>query len=220
MGARKATARSPRKKAPRTKATTRNRKTVAKRKSTTRTTQGLTPAESLARKIVRFANQREKIDLTELYSETCVSRGPQRVEVSGIPALRAKFDDWDAVVTSQKWTARNTFVKGNRICIEWQCQLTLRDGRELDFEEVAVHEVRGGRIVAERYYYDPSVLASPRKEDAAPAPKPEEEPTRLLPVASPEEAPGLAAELVEEPPKPIPEENVPQGTPPLDPLDL
>ena len=220
MGVRKATARNPRNKASRTKTTTRKRKTVAKRKSNPRTTQGLTPAESLARKIVRFANQREKIDLTELYSETCVSRGPQRVEVSGIPALRAEFDEWDAVVTSQKWTARNTFVKGNRVCIEWQCQLTLRDGRELDFEEVAVHEVRGGKIVAERYYYDPSVLASPRKEEAVPALKPEEEPTRLLPVARPEEAPGLTAELVEEPPAPIPQENVPQGTPPLDPLDL
>ena len=146
-----------------------------------------------------------------------MSRGPQRVEASGIPALRTKFEEWDAIVTSQKWTARNTFVKGNRICIEWQCQLTLRDGRELDFEEVAIHEVRGGKIVAERYYYDPSVLASPRKEKAAPAPKPDEEPTRVLPVASPEEAPSLAAELIEEPPAPIPEENVPQGTPPLDP---
>lgn len=207
-----------RKKAPpsRKKTAHKSRKTVAKQKAS--------PVESLARKIVRLANRPEKRDLAELYSESCVSRETQGPSVSGIPALRSKAEAWDALVDSQRWTARNTFVKGNRICIEWQCHLKLRDGRELEFEEVAVHEVRGGKIVAERYYYDPSVLAPPAPTQApteAPAePEPDEEATRVLPVASPEEAPALAAELAEQLPPPAPEEKVPPGTPPLDPLDL
>lgn len=219
MAARKKAARKvAREKAPpsRKKTAHKPRKIVAKQKAS--------PVESLARKIVRLANRPEKRDLAELYAESCVSRETQGPTVSGIPALRSKAEAWDALVDSQRWTARNTFVKGNRICIEWQCHLKLRDGRELEFEEVAVHEVRGGKIVAERYYYDPSVLAPPASTQApteAPAePEPDEEATRVMPVASPEEAPALAAELAEQLPPPAPEEKVPPGTPPLDPLDL
>jgi ketosteroid isomerase-like protein len=210
----KAAKRVARKKAPpsRKKTARRPRKIVAKQKAS--------PVESLARKIVRLANHPEKRDLTELYAESCVSREAHEPAVSGIPALRSKAEAWGALVDSQRWIARNTFVKGNRICIEWQCHLKLRDGRELEFEEVAVYEARGGRIVAERYYYDPSVLAPPAPTQVPTAPEPDDEATRVLPVASPEEAPALAAELAEQLPPPVPEEKVPPGTPPLDPLDL
>jgi ketosteroid isomerase-like protein len=217
MAARKKAAKKvTQKKAPpsRKKTARKPRKTVAKQKSS--------PTEALARKIVRLANHPEKRDLAALYAEGCVSREPQGPTVSGISALRSKAEAWDALVDSQRWTARNTFVKNNRICIEWQCQLKLRDGRELEFEEVAVHEVKGGKIVAERYYHDPSVFAPPAQTRAAaePEPRPDDEATRVLPVASPEEAPALAAELAKQLPAPAPEEKVPPGTPPLDPLDL
>lgn len=131
--------------------------------------QKLSPAEALARKIVRYANQPDRLDLTEIYAEACVSREPQGPPVSGLAGLREKNAGWESIVHSQNWTAVNTFVKGNRICIEWHCDLKLQDGRELELEEVALHEVRGGKIVSERYYYDPSVLAAPAEAEAAPA---------------------------------------------------
>ncbi len=178
--------------------------------------QKLSPAEALARKIVRYANQPDRLDLTEIYAEACVSREPQGPPVSGLAGLREKNAGWESIVHSQNWTAVNTFVKGNRICIEWHCDLKLQDGRELELEEIALHEVRGGKIVSERYYYDPSVLAAPAETEAAPAP--EDEATQVLPVASADEAPERAAELAK--PAPAPEDPIEPGTPPLDPLDL
>ncbi|MEE9279781.1 MAG: SnoaL-like domain-containing protein [Myxococcota bacterium] len=197
--------------APRKKAAPR-RRTAASRKTAASAQQKASPAELLARKIVRFANQPEKLDLEEIYAADCVSREPQGPAVSGIEGVRGKGEQWASMVESQNWTARTTFVKGNRICIEWHAELRLRDGRELELEEVAVHEVKGGKIVAERYYYDPSVLAAP----AQPEPASDDDATRVLPVAQPQEA----AELAEPPPPELPEDSVPQGTPPLDPLDL
>lgn len=199
---------------PRKRAAQSGRKAGAKQKAGGRVTQKLTPAEALARRIVRLANQPGKLDLTETYAEACVSREPLGPPASGIAGLREKYADWESIVESQRWTAKNTFVKGNRICIEWHCDMTLQDGRELALEEVALHEVRGGKIVSERYYYDPSVFGAPAEPEAAPTP--EEAPTQVLPAASPNEAPELAAELA----APAPEEKIVPGTPPLDPLDL
>ncbi len=193
------------------------RKTAASRKTPAVAQQKASPAELLARKLVRFANQPEKLDLEEIYAQDCVSREPQRPAVSGIEGVRAKGEQWESMVESQTWRARNTFVKGNRICIEWHAEVRLRDGREFELEEVAVHEVKGGKITAERYYYDPSVLAAPAQAEPA---SDDDDATRVLPVARPEEAPALAAELAEPPPPEVAEEIVPQGTPPLDPLDL
>ncbi len=222
MAARKKTTKKATRKKAAPKATSRKRaaqpprKATAKQKASGRAAQKLSPAEALARKIVRFANRPDRLELTEIYAEACVSREPQGPPVSCIAGLREKNAGWESIVLRQNWTAKNTFVKGNRICIEWHCDLKLQDGRELELEEVALHEVRGGKIVSERYYYDPSVLAPPAEAEAGPAA--EEEATQVLPAASADEAPELAAELAE--PTPPPEETIEPGTPPLDPLDL
>jgi hypothetical protein len=218
MATRKKTTKKATRKKAAPKAASRKRasKATAKQKARGGAAQKLSPTEALARKIVRLANQPDKLDLTEIYAEACVSREPQGAPASGIDGLREKNAFWESIVQSQNWTAKSSFVKGNRICIEWHCDLKLKDGRELAFEEVALHDVRGGKIVAERYYYDPSVLAPPAEAEAAPAP--EEEATQVLPAASADEAPGLAADLAD--PAPPPEEKVEPGTPPLDPLDL
>ena len=73
---------------------------------------------------------------------------------------------------TQAWKARKIWTKGNTIAIQWDAQLKFRDGRSVEFEEVAMHEVRGGKIVAERYYYDPAVLMPPPQPEALPQPPP------------------------------------------------
>jgi hypothetical protein len=82
-------------------------------------------------------------------------------------------------------------VKGNVIVIEWDMEVTLRNGRTLSLSEIAVHETRGGKIASERYYYDPTVLR---------------------------EAAGHRVEAP--PPEPLPAVQPPRGSPPVDPLDL
>jgi ketosteroid isomerase-like protein len=57
------------------------------------------------------------------------------------------------------WTAKRFWVGRNTICIEWDATVNLRDGRTVSLPEIAVHEIRGGKIQSERFYYNPLVLA-------------------------------------------------------------
>ena len=160
----------------------------------------LTP-ESLARKIVRATTgDTGNVKLEDLYAEDCTSiEATGGSPAVGLAGLQEKLNGWMSVVDSQAWKARHVWVKGHTIAIEWEADLKFRDGRRIQFEEVAVHEVRGGKIVAERYYYDPAVLAPPSQQAQRGTPS-QEKPSPV--------------------PAEIPRHEPPVGTPPLDPVDL
>ena len=133
--------------------------------------------EAFARKIVRATtNPSPNMKLSDLYADSCTSVEPGPGDpVVGLEGLEEKNAWWQSLVEQQSWNARSTWTKGSTIAIQWDAQVKFRDGRSVQFEEVAVHEVRGGKIVAERYYYDPTVLAPPPpvvvpRPDPAPPP--------------------------------------------------
>ena len=189
--ARKSTKKGAAKKSTHGKAVKRKAASVAGKRAT-KTTPSL---ESVARKIVRVTKNLSQLKIADLYSESCSSIEPGPGEpVVGLEALDQKLALWMSSVEQQTWKPRNVWIKGNTIAIQWDADLKFKDGRSVAFEEVAVHEVRGGKIVAERYYYDPSVLAPPPEEVA---PEPPIETRRTGPDPTP-----------------------PPGSPPLDPIDL
>jgi len=155
-GARKAAARKstgvrrPRPKAP---------KKAAKRAA------GASPAEALARKIVKSSSDPD-FRFEQLYTDDCISTEATGESFHGHAGLAQKMRNWESMQESTTWRARNVLVKGNVICIEWEATVKLRDGRTVPMHEVAVHEVRGGKIAAERYYYNPLALAPPSNAPA------------------------------------------------------
>ncbi len=152
-------------------------------------------AEQVARRIVRMTVHPETLDLQALYAPSCTSREASGDVAEGIEAIEQKFAAFESMVRDQRWKARNTWVRGSRICIEWQGEIETTDGRSIQLDEVAVHELKGGKIVAERFYYDPALLEPPG--------------TGRRPGASPGAAPG--------PPPVMPDLD---GPSPIDPLDL
>ncbi len=178
-----------RKKAARKKTT--QKKAARKRSPAKKAVKTVSAAEALARKIVQVTLDPSKFQIEDLYAQDCTSLesggGPPAV---GHEGLRQKMETWGQMQDGATWRARNVFVKGNTVSIEWDCDVKLKDGRSVSFSEVAVHQVKGGKIVSERYYYDPAQLAPPAAE---PAPPP--------------------------PPQPPPIRSDP-GVPPVDPLDL
>ena len=151
--------------------------------------------EALARKIVRATQNPANVKLEDLYAETCISHEPGSGAPSeGLEALENKFNAWTAMCEEQTWNSVHVWAKGHTIAIQWEAVVKLRDGRTVQLDEVAVHEVRGGKIVAERFYYDPSIFAPPKQAQ---------------PEAPPPSGPVLG-----------PEPNPPIGSPPLDPIDL
>jgi ketosteroid isomerase-like protein len=114
---------------------------------------------ALARKIVRATQDPALFDLRDLYAEGIVSREATGAVDTGFAGLEAKTARWESMQERTEWKPRKIFNDANCICIEWDATVHLRDGRVVPFAEVAVHEVRDGKIVSERYYYNPMALA-------------------------------------------------------------
>ena len=115
--------------------------------------------EALARRIVRATQNTALFDLRQLYTEGATSREATGDVATGYAGLEAKMKQWESMQMGTTWRPRNVFVKGDTICIEWDATVKLRDGRTVSLPEVAVHEVKNGKIATERYYYNPMALA-------------------------------------------------------------
>jgi ketosteroid isomerase-like protein len=58
--------------------------------------------------------------------------------------------------------ASSVIVDGERVAINWVFELVASNGARFTLDEIAYQEWRDGKIVRERYYYDPSQLAPPK----------------------------------------------------------
>ena len=77
----------------------------------------------------------------------------------GIEAIQAKNEAFNKRLSDARWHARNLWCDGQTVIIEWEAQLSLKPGgRKVLHREIAIHEIRGGKIVRERFYGDPSPL--------------------------------------------------------------
>jgi len=165
-----------RKRAPGTKRTSSGRKT-ARRKSAASTARKKTarkaapkrkpaapreaPEAAVVRRILAATSDPSKFDIADLYTLDCVSIEGNGMRIEGHAGLRAKVAQWEAGLESSTWEARHVFTRPGAIAIEWDAHLKFKDGRSVHVNELAVHELRGGKIAAERYFYDPSALAPP-----------------------------------------------------------
>jgi ketosteroid isomerase-like protein len=114
--------------------------------------------EAVARKIVR-ATQRPDFPFVTLYAPDCTSAEPRGEPARGHAGIEEKSKRWAQMQLSTQWTARNVWTGKNTVCIEWDGEVQLRDGRHVSLREIAVHEIKDGKIHHERFYYDPSALA-------------------------------------------------------------
>ncbi len=147
----------------------------------------LPPSEEVAKRIVAAMYDEKSVDLGKFYTEDAVSVEPAGGTVTGLQALRSKLAGWLALLRSSEYKARHVFVSKNAICIEWECQLVMKDGRQVTLNEVAIHELRGEKICKERYYYDPRALMPPAQ--AAPPERPR--PPAASPAKAEDEGPSI-----------------------------
>jgi ketosteroid isomerase-like protein len=116
------------------------------------------PLEPVARRIVNATLDPSRFVIADLYTSDCVSEEATGPPVQGHAGIEQKMKQWESMQQGTKWRPRNVFAGRNTVCIEWDCDVTLRDGRVVKLNEVAVHEIRDGKIARERYYYNPAAL--------------------------------------------------------------
>jgi ketosteroid isomerase-like protein len=113
----------------------------------------------LARRIVRATQDPALFDFADLYAPDAVSREATGAIAKGLAELEEKLARWESMQEHSEWKPRKILADGDTICIEWDATVRMRDGRVVPFAEIAVHEVRDGKIVSERFYYNPLALA-------------------------------------------------------------
>jgi ketosteroid isomerase-like protein len=114
----------------------------------------------IARSIVTSTSVMDERRMVSLYADSIESQEAGEAPTYGIDALRTKLERFNKRIASQRWHARNLWVDGQTVIVEWEAHLTLKPGsRKVVLHEIAIHEVRNGQIVRERFYYDPRILA-------------------------------------------------------------
>jgi ketosteroid isomerase-like protein len=121
--------------------------------------------EALAKKIVRLSQGPSfgAAEIRELYHPDAVSIEANGGTSVGYAGLEEKMKTWEQMTSGMVSKPRNVWTGKNTICIEWDSTVTMRDGRTVQLREVAVHEIKNGKIQSERYYYDPAALAPPQQ---------------------------------------------------------
>jgi ketosteroid isomerase-like protein len=112
----------------------------------------------IARAIVTATSVDDEKRMLSLYADAVESQEADENPSFGIEAIKRKFQNWKEMTSNASWHARNLWVDGQTVLIEWEGQITMRGGRRIPFREVAIHEIRNGKIVRERFYYDPALL--------------------------------------------------------------
>jgi ketosteroid isomerase-like protein len=113
----------------------------------------------VAQRIVDLTIANDDEATLALYADNVESQEANNPPSVGIDAIKEKFAMWRGMVSDAAFTPRSVTVDGKTIVIEWEGRVTLASsGRVAEMNEVAVHEIADGKIVRERYYYDPSVL--------------------------------------------------------------
>jgi len=119
------------------------------------------PIRALAQRIIDLTIGEDDEGSLALYADDVESTEARNPPLIGMEAIRQKFKMWRGMVSESAWQARHLAVEGNTIFIEWSGRVTMAaTGKQVEFNEVAVHEIQNGKIVRERFYYDPSVLQS------------------------------------------------------------
>lgn len=115
---------------------------------------------ALARHIVGVSLGGDDEAILALYAPDVESKEATQPPTVGIDALRAKFAGWRSMTSDASFEPRRVVVDGNVIVIEWVGRVTLAaSGRQAELHEVAIHEIRNGKIAREAFFYDPAALA-------------------------------------------------------------
>jgi hypothetical protein len=125
----------------------------------------LAALQALARKLVK-ATSSPGFPFHTLYADNARSVEGTGQVYTGRAELEQKLQGWEQMQSGTTWKARNVWAdpRSKTICIEWDAVVNLRDGRVVNLAEVAVHRVEGGKIVDERYYYNPMALMPPQTQ--------------------------------------------------------
>ncbi len=126
-------------------------------KTVTKTTDRNAALREIAQRIVDATVANDEAAMFALYADDIESQEASNPPLVGKNALREKFAAFAQSMSDGVFLPRSVAADGKTIVIEWDGRMTMvASGRIIEMREVAVHEIEHGKIVRERFYYDPS----------------------------------------------------------------
>jgi hypothetical protein len=96
--------------------------------------------------------------IEEFYDPDAVTQDNEDSPRVGLPDILAHERRVMAAFTMHVNRADSCLVDGNRVAINWIFEYTDARGRRRRLNELAYQEWRGGKIVREKFYYDPAQM--------------------------------------------------------------
>jgi ketosteroid isomerase-like protein len=114
---------------------------------------------AFARRIVAVTTANDDEATLALYAADVESTEQGQPTMHGLDSIKQKFAGWRSMTSDAHFEPRRVVVDGNTIVIEWVGDVTLTaSGKRAQLHEVAIHEIRDGKIAREAYFYDPTTL--------------------------------------------------------------
>ena len=125
-------------------------------------THDLTARASTAERVailVRLVEQGRWLEaFEEFYAEDVVMQENLGLPTVGKVLARQKEERFVGAIRSHETRAASVIVDGDRVAIHWNAEYTFTDGSRMRFDQIAHQIWRDGRIVHERFFYDPGTL--------------------------------------------------------------
>ena len=116
--------------------------------------------EDVAKRLVEYCRKGQWFEAhEELYDENCESiepAGTQWGSVKGMDAIREKGEKWSAMVEEVHGSEiSEPIIAENYIALGMVSDTTFKGMGRVKFEELAVYEVKNGKITKEQFFYTP-----------------------------------------------------------------
>jgi ketosteroid isomerase-like protein len=118
------------------------------------------PIRELAQRIIDVTLSNDDEATLSLYAPDIESVEMGQPPMHGIDAIRQKFAGWRNMVSEAHFSPGRVCIDGNSIVIEWIGDVVLAgSGKKATLHEIALHEIRDGKIAREAFFYNPAALA-------------------------------------------------------------
>ena len=115
--------------------------------------------QQVADRLVALCREGKNIDaINELYDDNIVShevKGSPMELTEGKDAVRGKSEYWHSTVEEiHSGEVSDPIVIGNFFTVSMDMDVTYKESGRMRMQEIAVYEVKDGKIVAEQFFYN------------------------------------------------------------------
>jgi ketosteroid isomerase-like protein len=115
--------------------------------------------QQVAEKLVQYCREGKNLDaINELYADNIVSKEPKGSHaelVEGKEGVLAKNQQWyDMVEEVHSGIVSDPIVTGNFFAVTMEMDVTYKEHGRMGMQEVAVYEVKDGKIIADQFFYN------------------------------------------------------------------